>query len=124
MTNLHTCVLRKIWQKYNYMLNISKSLLTSLRAYNEKSEKSIPLTFCFVHPDSVEPVFRFYILPFTKAGNSFAKTNIARVQAWVLSAMITIGGSNVRFYQADYSEDWSNTVKSVMFDLTARNCPS
>ena len=66
MANSHTCVLRKIWQKYNYMLNISKSLLTSLRAYKQKSEKSIPLIFCFVHPDSVEPVFRFYILTFTK----------------------------------------------------------
>ena len=40
-----------------------------------------------------------------RAINRYAKTNIARVQAWVLSAMITIGGSNVRFYQADYYEE-------------------
>ena len=40
-----------------------------------------------------------------RAINRYAKTNIARVQAWVLSAMITIGGSNARFYQADYYEE-------------------
>ena len=40
-----------------------------------------------------------------RAINRYAKTNIARVQAWVLSAMITIGVSNARFYQADYYEE-------------------
>ena len=44
------------------MLNISKILLTSLRAHQQKSAKSDPLTFCYVHPDSVESVFRFCYL--------------------------------------------------------------
>ena len=37
--------------------------------------------------------------------NRYAKTNIARVQAWGLSAMIKIWGWSVRFSHAGYSEE-------------------
>ena len=45
MTNLHDCMLIQIWQKYNYMLNVKKSLLTSFRAHKQKSEKGFYWSF-------------------------------------------------------------------------------
>ena len=41
ITNLHACMPRKIWQKYNYMLNISKYSLNQLNELTNRKAKKV-----------------------------------------------------------------------------------